>query len=84
MLFALVGMGFRKLAGKIPLANSNSFAIAAACHRPEEDKDAALKGVMWGEVHRGSDSEVGHCSFTSMDVTAPVEGKLYAGLRRRA
>ena len=84
MLFALVGMGFRKLAGKIPLANSNSFAIAAACHRPEEDKDAALKGVMWGEVHRGSVSEVGHCSFTSMDVTAPVEGRLYAGLRRRA
>jgi hypothetical protein len=84
MLFVLVGMGFRKLEGKIPLANSNSFAIAAACHRTEEDKDAALKGVMWGEVHRGSDSEVGHCSFTSMDVTAPVEGKLYAGLRRRA
>jgi hypothetical protein len=83
MLFVLVGMGFRKLQGKIPLANSNSFAIAAACHRPEEDKDAALKGVMWGEVQAGSDSEVGHCCFTSMEVTAPVEGKLYAGFRRR-
>jgi hypothetical protein len=84
MLFVLVGMGFRKLQGKIPLANSNSFAIAAACHPPEEDKDAAFKGVMWGEVQTGSDSEVGHCSFTSMDVTAPVEGKMYAGFRRRA
>jgi len=83
MLFVLVGMGFRKLQGKIPLANSNSFAIAAACHRPEEDKNAALKGVMWGEVQAGSDSEVGHCSFTSLEVTAPVEGKMYAGLRRR-
>jgi hypothetical protein len=83
MLLVLVGMGFRKLRGKIPLANSNSFAIAAACHRPEEDKDAALKGVMWGEVQAGSDSEVGHCCFTSMEVTAPVEGKLYAGFRRR-
>ena len=83
MLCVLVGMGLRKLQGKIPLANSNSFAIAAACHRPEEDKDAALKGVMWGEVQAGSDSEVGHCCFTSMDVTAPVEGKMYAGFRRR-
>jgi hypothetical protein len=84
MLFALVGIGFRKLQGKIPLANTNSFAIAAACHRPEEDENAAVEGVMWGEVHTGSDSEIGHCSFTSMDVTAPVEGKLYAGFRRRA
>jgi hypothetical protein len=83
MLLVLVGMGFRKLHGKIPLANSNSFAIAAACHRPEEDKDAELKGVMWGEVQAGSDSEVGHCSFTSMEVTAPVEGKMYAGFRKR-
>jgi hypothetical protein len=83
MLFVLVGMGFRNLQGKIPLANSNSFAIAAACHRPEEDKDAELKGVMWGEVHTGSDNEVGHCCFTSMEVTAPVEGKLYAGFRKR-
>jgi hypothetical protein len=83
MLFVLVGMGFRKLQGKIPLANSNSLAIAAACHRPEEDKNAALKGVMWGEVQAGSDSEVGHCCFTSMEVTAPVEGKMYAGFRKR-
>lgn len=83
MLFVLVGMGFRKLRGKVPLANSNSLAISAACHRPEEDKNAAVKGVMWGEVLTGSDGEIGHCSFTSMDVTAPVEGKLYAGLRRR-
>jgi len=84
MLFVLVGMGFRKLHGKVPLANSNSFAISAACHPPEEDKDAAVKGVMWGEVHTGSDSETGHCSFSSMDVTTPAEGKMYAGFRRRS
>jgi hypothetical protein len=84
MLCVLVGMGFRKLQGKIPLANSNSLAIAAACHPPEEDKNAAVKGVMWGEVYTGSNCEIGHCSFTSMEVTTPVEGKLYAGFRRRA
>jgi hypothetical protein len=84
MLFALVGMGFRKLQGKIPLADTNSFAIAAACHRPEKNKNAAVEGMMWGEVHTGSDSEVGHCYFTSMDVMVLVERELYAGFRRRA
>jgi hypothetical protein len=83
MLFALVGVGFRKLHGKIPLASSNSFAISAACHRPEEDTDAAFKQVMWGEVQTGSDSGIGHCSFTSMEVTAPAEGRNYAGFRKR-
>ena len=79
-----LGIGFRKLHGKVPLANSNSFANSAACHPPEEDKNAAVKGVMWGEVHTGSDSEIGHCSFSSMDVTTPAGGKMYAGFRRRA
>lgn len=83
MLIVLVGLGFRKLHGKIPLASSNSFAISSACHRPKEDKDAAIKPVMWGAVQTGSDSDVGHCSFTSLEVTAPVEGRLYAGFRRR-
>ena len=84
MLLVLVGMGFRTLQGKIPLANSNSLAISAACHRPEDDKNAAIKPVMWGEVYTGSYGEVGHCTFTSMEVTAPVEGKMYAGFQRRA
>lgn len=83
MLVVLVGMGFRKLYGKVPLASSNSFAISAACHRPDEDTDAAVKPVMWGEVQTGSDSEVGHCSFTSLEVTAPVERRMYAGFRKR-
>lgn len=83
MLVVLVRIGSRKLYGRIPLASSNSYAISAACHPPEEDIDAALKPVMWGEVQAGSDSEVGHCSFTSMEVTAPLEGRMYAGLRKR-
>lgn len=47
MLFGLVGIGFRKLHGKMPLVGSNSMAISAACHRPDEDTDAAVKPVMW-------------------------------------
>jgi hypothetical protein len=50
LLFVLVGLGFCKLQGKILLANSNSFAIAAARHPPEEGKNAAVKGMMWAEV----------------------------------
>ena len=83
MLIVLVGMGFRKLHGKIPLASINSFAISAACHPPKEDADAAVKRVMWGEDERGPDSEIGHCTFTSFDVTAPVEGRMYACFQRR-
>jgi hypothetical protein len=79
-----LSIGFRKLKGKIPLANSDPFAIAAAYHPPEEDKDTAVKVMMRGEIDTWSDSDIGHRSRTSMDVTAPVEGKLYAGYRRQA
>lgn len=83
MLFVVVGMGFRKLHGKIPLASSNSMAISAACHRPDGDMDAAVKHVMWGEIQATMYNEVGHCTFTDMEVTPPIEGKMYAGFRKR-
>jgi hypothetical protein len=73
MLFVLVGIDVCKLQGKIPLANSNSFAISAACHPPEEGKNAPIKGMVWGEVDTRSDSDVGNCSFNSMYVTSPLE-----------
>lgn len=82
MLLVVMSMAFRKLPGGIPLANSNSMAISAACHRPEHDTDAAFKSVMWGEIAATADSDVGHCTFTSIEVVAPVEGKMYAGMRR--
>ena len=69
--------GFRRYKTGMPLAGSCSAAISAACHRPNEDVDAAYKPVMWGAVK--SNGAVGHCCFTSFEVTKPVEGKLYAG-----
>jgi hypothetical protein len=45
-----LSIGFRKLQGKIPLANSDPFAVAAAYHPPEEDKDTTVKGMMRGEI----------------------------------
>ena len=76
--------GFRKSRGGMPLAGSCSAAISAACHPPEADVNASLKRVMWGVVAEDSFQHegecVGHCSFTSFKVGAPVVGKLYAGL----
>jgi hypothetical protein len=73
MLFVLVGIDVCKLQGKIPLANSNPFAISAACHPPEEGKNAPIKGMIWGKVDTRSDSDVEDCSFNSMYVTSPLE-----------
>ena len=67
--------GFRWHQG-MPLAGSCSAAISAACHRPEDDVDAATKPVMWGVV--SSENGVGHCCFTSFEVSRPVQGELYA------
>ena len=76
--------GFRKSKGGMPLAGSCSAAISAACHPPEADVNASRKRVMWGVVAEDSfqyeGESVGHCSFTSTDVEAPVVGKWYCGL----
>ena len=86
-IITLVGIcfGFRKSKGDMPLAGSCSAAISAACHPPEADVRASLKRVMWGVVTEESfqyEGEwVGHCSFTSSEVKAPVVGNLYMGLQ---
>ena len=77
ILFFLNLIGFRKYQGGLPLAGTCSAAISAACHRPQDDLDAALKPVMWGAVKHNDD--VGHCCFTSQEVTAPIEWERYAG-----
>ena len=75
--------GCRKARGGMSLAGSCSAAISAACHPPEIDVDASLKRVIWGVVDHESfkhlDESVGHCSFTSFNVEAPIVGKWYAG-----
>ena len=70
-------MGSRKYKEGMPLVGSCSAAISAACHPPEEDVDASLLPVLWGAVN--SDQKVGHCCFTSFDVSPPIEGEDYAG-----
>ena len=77
-----IAHGFRKYPSGMPLAASCSAAISAACHPPEADTDAASKPLQWGVtgevMETNASGKVGHCSFTSLEVTAPVEGQLYA------
>lgn len=77
MLLVCVGTGFRRFNGDMPLARCSSFAISAACHRPDDDVDADTLPVMWGEVSTG-ESEIGHCCITSHDVSPPTVGRLYS------
>ncbi|KAI9876003.1 MAG: hypothetical protein M1830_007578 [Pleopsidium flavum] len=79
MVLAVIATGFRRLDPGIPLASSCSIAISAACHPPQDDVNAAILPVMWGAVEEKNE-DVGHCTFTSMEVTPPVKGRLYAGL----
>lgn len=80
-IVVLIGilMGLRRYKPGIPLAGSCSAAISAACQRPKDDEDAAIKPIMWGAV--GTKDDVGHCCFTSFEVSPPVVGERYAGLK---
>ena len=79
-IVVIVGIliGFRRYKPGIPLVGSCSAAISAACHQPKEDEDAADKPLMWGVV--STKNGVGHCCFTSFEVTAPIAGELYGSL----
>ncbi|KAE8152089.1 hypothetical protein BDV25DRAFT_128292 [Aspergillus avenaceus] len=81
-----------RLRARMPLAVSCSVATSAACH-PLVYGEHALNPVMWGEVVVGGDKdglggetvdddkvedrECGHCSFTSGEVVAPRDDRLY-------
>lgn len=80
MVVMLVGMGFRKLDKRMPVAASCSVAISAAAQRPGDDMDASSFPVKWGELSSGRAKDVGHCCFTSADVVAVVPGGRYAGM----
>lgn len=80
MLLVAFILGFRKFSSYMPVVGSCSVAIAAACHRPKDDVDAAYLPVSWGEVGEPS-GEVHHCCFTSQSTRELVPGRLYAGER---
>lgn len=67
--------GFRRYPAGMPLAGSNSAVISAACHAPVDDLGASLLPVKGGAVE--TSEGIGHCCFTSFDVSFPEPGKLY-------
>ncbi|RDW78687.1 uncharacterized protein DSM5745_05539 [Aspergillus mulundensis] len=85
MVSLLLGLAFRRFRSMAPLAGSCSLAISAACH-PGADEDAATaasREVKWGEtavLPEGMDAVdgVGHCSFTSKEVSVPLKERRYA------
>lgn len=50
MILSLVMLGYRQYEGGMPLNATCSVIISAACHRPEDDKEAHLFPVQWGVV----------------------------------
>ncbi|KAI9675682.1 MAG: hypothetical protein M1817_001049 [Caeruleum heppii] len=81
LLLSGVVLGFRRYKPGMPLAGSCSMAIAAACHVPPDEIDPATKPLQWGVSRQTDETEpdtVGHCSFSSREVTMPVPGRLYA------
>jgi hypothetical protein len=83
MLAVAVMIGLRKLPSHIPIASTCSAAIAAAAHRPENDVDASVLPVKWGVVVESDAEGVGHVCFTSKEVTALKNGRLYAGKEKQ-
>lgn len=73
----------KRLPGHMPLIGSNSAVISAACHCAEHDESTAIMPLMWGSTNEGEGEEAGHCAFSSRAVGLPVEGRLYAGDRKR-
>lgn len=69
------GAGFRRHRPGLPLAGCCSAAISATCHRPVDDVDAATLPVKWGVVE--TEGAVGHCCFTSHEVTLPDPKRLF-------
>ena len=82
VVWFVVMTGFRAFKQGMPPMGNCSAAISAACHPPEDDKNASRLPVQWGVVgHKTVDTtgdKVGHCTFTSFKVKALVKGKLYA------
>jgi hypothetical protein len=83
MIVSLVVMGMRRYKAGMPVASSNSLAIAAACHLPDHEREmgggeVSLRKVRWGVVRGKEEEEFGHCCFSSEVVEEPVEGRLYA------
>lgn len=74
-----ISAGSNKYKSGMPLVGSCSAAISAACHSPKKDPNASLLPLMWGAV-KTEEGSAKHCCFSSLEVSPPVEGEVYAGV----
>jgi len=72
-------LGRRRYEAGIPLAANCSTVISAAYHTKDDfaDSKVAYLPLQWGVTHL--EGEVGHCAFSTEEVTFPEEDHLYAG-----
>ena len=78
LLLIVLGLLLRQLTLDIPAPAHCSLAISAAFTPPVDDVNPQLKPVWWGVVRSRFGGDVAHCSFTSEEVTPPVEGQWYS------
>lgn len=77
LIGAVIFLVLRLVEIRIPPARHRSNIISAACHPPLDDVDPHLKEVQWGVVEKSGEQSIGHCTFTSQEVTTPQEGAFY-------
>lgn len=85
VITSLVILSRRRFKPGIPLAGSCSAAISAACHSIDSEPVNAIEmPLKWGvAVSSASGRGVGHCTFSSLDVSCPEAHCAYAGLYSR-
>jgi hypothetical protein len=74
---ALRWVGRRPMYPKLPLAESCSLMISAACHPAPDEVDAHLAKVKWGVVTGMTVKGQRHCSLSSKPVEKPKVGNVY-------
>jgi hypothetical protein len=78
LLLVVLYLLLRPINIHLPPARHCSLVISAACHPPEDEVDAHLGEVRWGVTELATEEHVGHCTFTSQEVTTVQPGALYA------
>ena len=78
LLLVVLDLLLWKMHQKLPLAKNCSLVISAACHPLPDEVNPQLQRVQWGVVRSRYGGDIGHCTLTSEEVTAPEEGTHYA------
>ncbi|KAI3323509.1 hypothetical protein HD806DRAFT_535336 [Xylariaceae sp. AK1471] len=80
LVAAIILIGCRRYDGTMRMVSTNSLAISAACHVPDNDQVHGYQlPVRWGVVEI-DDKGVGHCAFTTApdeEMKYPVENSKY-------